>query len=131
MNVKKYYLIGKNLLFPICRSLTGPGTRKTLKIIKKNFNKLKIHSDASGKKVFDWNIPPEWSIKKAYVLDKNKKKIIDYKENNLHIVNYSVPTKRYIYKKDLLKKFYSLPKQPKAIPYITSYYRKDWGFLCK
>tara|TARA_Y100000590_G_C15675256_1_gene997746 strand:- start:39 stop:1328 length:1290 start_codon:yes stop_codon:yes gene_type:complete len=128
MSVEKYYQLAKSSLFPICRSLTGNGVRKTLKIIKKEFPKLKIYKVSSGTKVFDWNVPPEWNIKEAYILDKNNKKIINFKKNNLHLVGYSVPINKYFKKKELFKHIYSLPKQPKAIPYITSYYKKHWGF---
>ena len=81
MFVKKFYNLGKNKLFPICRSITGNGVRKTLKIIKKNFPKLKIYEVPSGTKIFDWKVPPEWNISDAYVIDKNNVKIIDFKKN--------------------------------------------------
>lgn len=126
--IKKFYFIGKKELFSLCRSITGNGTKKTLKIIKKNFSKLKIKKIRSGHKVFDWKIPPEWNIKDAYIIDKNKKKIVDFKKNNLHIINYSTPTNLIINKKQLLKKLYTNPGIPDAIPYITSYYKKNWGF---
>jgi len=128
MSIKKFYEIGRRELFPICRSITGNGVRKTLKIIKKNFRKIKIYEVSSGTKVFDWKIPPEWNIKDAYVLDDSNEKIIDFKKNNLHIIGYSVPIKKILSKKELFKHIYSLPNQPKAIPYITSYYKKYWGF---
>ncbi len=128
MVVKKYYQLGKNSLYPICRSLTGNGVRKTLRIIKKELPKLKIKSIASGSRAFDWKVPPEWNILDAYVLDKNKKKIIDFKKNNLHLVGYSIPINKFVSKKELLDKIHVLPKQKKAIPYITSYYKKYWGF---
>jgi aminopeptidase-like protein len=128
MSVKKYYYIGKQKLYPICRSITGNGVRKTLKIIKKEFPKLKIHSVPSGSKVFDWNIPPEWNIRDAYILDRDNKKIVDFKNNNLHLVGYSIPVNKFFSKKELFNHIHSLPKQPKAIPYITSYYKKYWGF---
>jgi len=102
MHIKKYYKIGKNILFPFCRSITGYGTKQTLKIIKNEFPRLKIHKVRSGTKVFDWKIPPEWNIFDAYVLDKDNKKIIDFKKNNLHIVSYSTPIKKKIIKKKLL-----------------------------
>jgi len=73
-------------------------------------------------------VPPEWNIQDAFVLDKNNKKIIDFKENNLHLVGYSIPINKYISKKELFKRLHSLPKQPNAIPYVTSYYKKYWGF---
>jgi aminopeptidase-like protein len=128
MHIKKYYKIGKNILFPFCRSITGYGTKQTLKIIKNEFPRLKIHKVRSGTKVFDWKIPPEWNIFDAYVLDKDNKKIIDFKKNNLHIVSYSTPIKKKIIKKELLNRIHSIPSMPNAIPYVTSYYKKYWGF---
>ena len=126
--MKKYYNLGKKKLFPICRSITGPGVRKTLKIIKNQFPKLKIKKIRSGTKVFDWRIPPEWNVKDAYILDKYNNKIVDFKKNNLHLVGYSIPVKKYLNKNELYKNLYFLKKQPEAIPYITSYYKKHWGF---
>ena len=128
MTVKKYYNLGKNILFPICRSITGKGTLKTLKLIKKEFKDLKIKKIKSGEKVFDWVIPPEWNIKEAYIVDKNGVKIVDFKNNNLHIIGYSIKVNRIIKKKDLIKNLFYLKEQPEAIPYITSYYKKRWGF---
>ena len=78
--INKYYNLGKNILFPICRSITGNGTKKTLRIIKKNIPKLKILKIKSGTKVFDWRIPSEWNIKDAYILDKDRSKIVDFKK---------------------------------------------------
>ena len=128
MSVKKYYQLAKKKLFPICRSITGNGIKKTLKIIKLNFPSMKIHKVKSGSKVFDWVVPPEWNIKNAYVEDKFKKRIIDFKNHNLHIVGYSIPIRKLVEKKTLLKNIHSLKEMPNAIPYITSYYKKYWGF---
>ena len=127
-NIEKYYNIAKDILFPINRSLTGLGTLKTLKIIKKNFSKLRIKKITSGTKVFDWKIPPEWNVRDAYVLDSKGKKIIDFKKNNLHLLGYSVPFNKVKVKKDLFRNLFYLKKQPEAIPYVTSYYKKRWGF---
>ena len=130
MSITKYYNLIKFKIFPICRSITGDGVRKTLKIIKNQFPKLKIYNIKSGTKVFDWKIPSEWNIKYAYVLDKNNKKIIDFNENNLHVVNYSIPTNKILNKKELLSRLHTIKKLPSAIPYVTSYYKKYWGFCC-
>lgn len=126
--MKKYYKLGKKELFPICRSLTGNGVKKTLKIIKKTFPSLKIKKIRSGTKVFDWKIPYEWNVKNAYVIDKFNKKIIDFKNNNLHLVGYSVPINKTLKKTQFEKKLFFLKNQPNAIPYVTSYYKKNWGF---
>ena len=128
MNIKKYHNIAKTKLFPITRSLTGDGVKKTLNIIQKELPKFKIKKFKSGTKVFDWNIPEEWNVTDAYVIDKYNNRIIDFKKNNLHLVGYSIPIKKNITKKELFKNLYFLKNQPKAIPYITSYYKKRWGF---
>ena len=126
--INKYYNIGKKILFPINRSITGYGIVKSLNIIKRIHPNLKINYFKSNTKVFDWTIPQEWNVKEAYVQDANKNKIIDFKKNNLHLVGYSRPIKRKITKKNLLKKIYVSRLYKDAIPYVTSYYKKDWGF---
>ena len=126
--INKYYNLGKNILFPINRSITGKGIIKTLKIFKKAHPKLKIKYFKSGKKVFDWIIPSEWNVKNAYVLDQEGKKIIDFKKNNLHLMGYSIPVNKKVSKKELLEKLFSSQKVKNAIPYVTSYYKKNWGF---
>ena len=96
MFISKYYKIAKTKLYPLTRSLTGQGVRSTLKIIQKEFSELKIKIK-SGTKVFRLDYPPEWNIFDAYILDKYNKKIIDFKINNLHLVGYSTPIKKYIF----------------------------------
>ena len=115
-------------IFPICRSITGQGVRDTLFYIKKILPNLKICSIPSDKKVFDWRIPKEWNIKDAYIKNSKGVKIIDFKKNNLHVVSYSTPIHKKIRLKNLIPNLYSLPSLPKAIPYVTSYYKKRWGF---
>lgn len=128
MSIERFYKIAKNNLYPLTRSLSGIGTRKTLQIIKNEFPKLRIKKIKSGTKVYDWKIPPEWNIFDAYVIDKYNNKIIDFKINNLHIIGYSIPINRILTKKELFKNLYFLRNQPNAIPYITSYYERRWGF---
>ena len=128
MKISKYYNIAKNHLFKLNRSLTGLGTKKTLRVIKKEFQDLKIKKIKSGTTVFDWKVPSEWNVTNAYVVDKFNKKIIDFKDHNLHLIGYSQKIKKYVSKKELFKNLYFLKNQPKAIPYITSYYKRRWGF---
>ena len=114
-------------LWPINRSLTGPGVASTLSLIQQKLP-IKILNFNSGKKVFDWQIPKVWNLKEAWVKNKNDKKIIDFRSNNLHIVGYSQSVDKIISLNELKKKIYTLKNQPDAIPYVTSYYKKDWGF---
>ena len=115
-------------LFPLCRSLTGDGTRKTLRYFQNINNEFKILNFKSGKKVFDWSIPLEWNIKDAYIEHNSKKRFAEFKRNNLHILGYSMPVNKVIKKEELLKHIYSQKDQPNSIPYVTSYYKKRWGF---
>jgi len=114
-------------IFPYNRSLTGYGNRKTLNAIKKIIKDLRIIQYKSGEKVFDWTIPPEWNVKNAYIRY-NKKKILDFKKNNLHLLGYSSPYKKIIDLQLLKKHLYTDKENHNAIPYVTSYYKKNWGF---
>lgn len=114
-------------LFPICRSITGNGSRETLRIIQEHIP-MKIHEEPTGTKVFDWTVPKEWNIKDAYVMDESGNKIIDFKQSNLHVVGYSVPVNKTVNLSELQEHLYSLPDQPEAVPYVTSYYKERWGF---
>ena len=126
--IKDYYNFAKKDLFLINRSLTGKGNLKTLRLLKKKNNLIKIKWIKCNTKAFDWKVPYEWNVDDAYVLDKNNKKIIDFKKNNLHLVGYSIKKELKLKKKDFLKKIFFLKSRPNAIPYITSYYEKNWGF---
>ncbi|WKD24691.1 DUF4910 domain-containing protein [Pseudoalteromonas sp. KG3] len=115
-------------LFPICRSLTGAGVRESLHYLSSHLDGLKVHSVPSGTAVFDWTIPLEWSIEDAYVLDPAGNKVIDFKNSNLHVLNYSTPVDVELSLNQLNEHLYSLPDMPTAIPYVTSYYAPRWGF---
>ena len=123
---KEIYSLAKDL-FPINRSLTGNGVRASLKIIKKHLPKLKIKEIKSGTKVFDWIIPEEWNVTDAYI-ELDGKKIIDFKNNNLHLVSYSTPINKEMLFEDLKKHLYVNKSIPEAIPYTVSFYKKNWGF---
>ena len=90
------------ILFPICRSITGKGTKKTLEIIKTYIPDLNIKNVQSGTKCFDWKIPLEWNINDAYVKDESGKRLIDFNKNNLHVVGYSSPINAVMSYSDLI-----------------------------
>ena len=115
-------------LWPLNRSITGVGLRETLKLIKEQLPKLKIVSVPSGIKVYDWTIPLEWDVSSAFIVTPSGEKICDFSENNLHLIGYSIPYNGKISLSQLQNHLYSLPEQPNAIPYVTSYYKNRWGF---
>lgn len=114
-------------LYPICRSISGEGVRKTLKIIKQKIP-IEIKEIPTGTKAFDWVVPKEWNIKDAYIKDRNGKKIVDFKKSNLHVLSYSIPVNKKMSLRELKKHLFTLPDHPDLIPYRTTYYKENWGF---
>ena len=114
-------------LYPDCRSITGNGVRRSLSVIAE-YIPIQVQEVSSGTKVFDWEVPNEWNIKDAYVLSEDGERVIDFKQNNLHIVNYSVPISTTMSLEELRPHLYTLPDHPGWIPYRTTYYEEQWGF---
>lgn len=115
-------------LWKINRSITGEGVRETLSVLKDIIPSLEIHSVPTGTSVFDWTVPNEWKVSDAYIVTPDGKKICKFTDNNLHLLGYSIPFKGRMSLSELKNHLYTLPEQPNAIPYITSYYKERWGF---
>ncbi len=115
-------------LWPINRSITGDGVRVTLQKIKAFLPELNIYEVKSGEIAFDWTVPKEWNVKNAWIITPGGQKICDFSVNNLHLVGYSIPIHKKMTLEELQPFLYSLPDQPNAIPYVTSYYSERWGF---
>lgn len=126
---EKLHTIAQSL-FPICRSITGNGVRKTLKILDSYIkgHSLKINEVNTGTQVFDWQVPKEWNIKDAWIKAPNGEKIVQFSKSNLHILGYSEAVDKVISLEELQQHLHSIPEQPNAIPYVTSYYQPRWGF---
>ena len=114
-------------LYPICRSITGDGVRKSLGLIRRHIP-LQIHEVPSGTPIFDWTVPNEWNIRAAYIKDPQGNTIVDFSDSSLHIVNYSVPIQATISLEELRPHLHTIPEHPTWIPYRTSYYSESWGF---
>jgi aminopeptidase-like protein len=115
-------------LFPINRSITGDGVRKTLEIIREKLPGLKTIEVTTGEKCFDWTVPKEWNVKGAWVKNSNGEKIIDFTNSNLHLMGYSIPINQAMSLEELSSHLFYIEEQPDAIPYVTSYYSENWGF---
>jgi aminopeptidase-like protein len=114
-------------LYPICRSITGDGVRRTLEIIDREIG-LEVHEVPTGTQVLDWTVPREWNVRDAWVADPSGERVIDFQASNLHLVSYSVPVRTTIGLAELKQHLFTLPDHPDWVPYRTSYYAERWGF---
>lgn len=114
-------------LYPICRSITGDGVRRTLAKVGERIP-LQVHEVPTGTQVFDWTVPREWNIRDAWIKDPRGRKILDFQHLNLHVLNYSVPVHEKVSLAELKEHLFTLPEQPGLVPYRTSYYKEAWGF---
>jgi aminopeptidase-like protein len=114
-------------LWPLLRSITGDGVRQTHGILGELLPLTRFEIP-TGTEVFDWTVPPEWVVREAYVAAPDGQRLLDVHENNLHLVNYSAPFRGRLSRRELEQYLYSRPDLPQAVPYVTSYYDRRWGF---
>lgn len=123
-----YHLVEQ--LYPLCRSITGNGVRQTLDILQ-SYIPLTVHEVPTGTKVFDWTVPREWNIRDAYIKNDRGERIVDFRQSNLHVLNYSVPIHKKVSLNELKEHLFTIPEHPDRIPYRTSYYKENWGFCIR
>jgi len=119
-------------LYPICRSITGDGVRDTLARIERQLPAPLVRTEVpTDTPVLDWTVPNEWNIRDAFIADASGKRVVDFRESNLHVVNYSVPVKQRMTLAALRPHLHALPDHPDWIPYRTTYYAETWGFCLR
>ena len=114
-------------LFPLNRSITGEGNRRSLDALRE-IVPLQIIEYASGTRVFDWHIPQEWNVREAWIKDASGQRIVDFAACNVHLMGYSEPVRGRFSFEELLPHLHYREDLPAAIPYRTSYYRREWAF---
>src|SRR5688572_9248170 len=114
-------------LYPVCRSITGDGVRRTLDVIGETLP-LERRAVPSGTQVHDWTINDEWNVRDAWVADATGRRVVDFRAHNLHLVSYSVPVRATMTLAELRPHLHTLPDHPDWIPYRTTYYHRTWGF---
>lgn len=117
-------------MYPICRSITGNGVRRTFDLLQ-GVVALQRHEVPTGTAAYDWEVPREWNIRDAYVADASGRRVVDFREHSLHVVNYSAPVRAHLPLEALQPHLHSRPDRPDWIPYRTTYYKEDWGFCLR
>ena len=117
-------------MYPLCRSLTGDGVRRTLDLIEARLP-LSRTEIPSGTPVYDWEIPDEWTVRDAWIADADGRRVVDFRAHNLHLVGCSVPVRRTMTLAELQPHLHSRPDRPDDIPYRTSYHHRQWGFCLR
>ena len=118
-------------LYPILRSITGRGVRESLALIRDNIP-ITIHSVPTGTQVLDWAVPEEWSFDRATIRHASTGELLlDSADNHLSALNYTGPVKQRVTREELNQHLHTLPENPDAIPYRTSYYNRTWGFCAR
>jgi len=114
-------------MFPICRSITGDGLRETLRLVGRDVP-LEMVETPTGAQVLDWTVPDEWNIRGAWIDGPDGKRVVDFADSNLHVLNYSVPVDTVVSLEELREHVFTHPENPDLVPYRTSYYVERWGF---
>lgn len=114
-------------LYPIPRSLTGDGVRRTLARLSQEVP-LEITEVPTGTRVFDWTVPKEWNVDEAWIADPDGNRVVDFADSSLHLLGYSVPVRERMSLAELKERVFTHPDNPSWIPYRTSYYNENWGF---
>lgn len=119
-----------SILYPQNRSIVGPGIRSAYRYLATSFTTRPKYIKAStGSKFGTWEVPQSWELNRAKITCiQTGKTILDSEDSNLHVWSHSMPVNKIVSKSELENHMRSNPELPDAIPYVTAYYSKTWGF---
>lgn len=120
-------------LTPMNRVHIGEETRKAYKILKKFYPKSKYLRFSSYEKYNYWEIPPEWEVDYARLIDEDGQVIVDYKRDGfLSLFSYSPSFHGKVRLHELNKHLFSNPLLPDAYPFyfrnMYNFRNAVWGF---
>lgn len=90
---------------------------------------MTIHEYPTGEQCWTWRVPEKWTCHAAYIESLDGHRLVDWQDNPLHVISYSLPFQGIVTREELLKHLHVHPRIPDAIPYVFKYYDRDWG-LC-
>jgi aminopeptidase-like protein len=118
-------------IYPLHRSIVSEGSDRALGIIAENLpsgENLTVDTYAPGTPVWTWKVPERYVVHEAYLETEHGERIVDFADNPLHLLSYSLPIDETLDWEALEPHLYFNEKRPKAIPWEFKYYDRDWGF---
>ena len=118
-------------IYPLHRTLASDGTDEALKIIggyMPEESGYTIETYPPGKSVWTWRVPERYVVHEAYLEIENGERVLDFSDNPLHIVSYSLPIDKTLSWEELEPHLFFNEKRPEAIPWEFKYYERSWGF---
>jgi len=118
-------------IFPLHRTLASDGTDEALRIVGEYMPaaaQYAIETYTPGTPIWTWSVPERYLVREAYLELENGERIVDFADNPLHIVSYSLPIDSTLTWDELDPHLYYSEILPHTIPWIFKYYQRDWGF---
>ena len=118
-------------ILPLHRTLVSDDMDKTLQIIGSHLPESAdycIETYTPGTPIWTWRVPERYVVHEAYLETEAGERIVDFGDNPLHIISYSLPVDALLTWDELVPHLRYSTKRPTAIPWEFKYYERDWGF---
>lgn len=118
-------------ILPLHRTLASDGLDAALEIVGSYLPETanyQIETYAPLTPAWTWYIPERYVVRAAYLESEDGQRIVDFNDNPLHLLSYSLPIDQVLSWAELEPHLYFNEKRPHAIPWKFKYYDRDWGF---